>query len=71
MQLETLDFIGFLKTKEERSRPSADITSEPSGVVIVKILKKMAARRSFSEIKDSSAWQRDIRQDRPLPGRET
>ncbi len=24
----------------------------------------------ISEIKDASAWQREIRQDRPLPGRE-
>ena len=70
MQAETLDFVEFLKAKVERSRPSAVVTSEPNGVPIVKILNKMAARRALSHIKDPSAWQRDIRKDRPLPGRD-
>jgi len=70
MQAETLDFVEFLKAKVERNRPSISAAPEPNGVAIVKILKKMAARKALSEIKDPSAWQREIRQDRPLPGRE-
>ena len=70
MQAETLDFVEFLKAKAERGKLAVDISPEPNGVAISKILKKMAARRALSEIKDPCAWQRNIRQDRSLPGRE-
>ena len=33
-------------------------------------LKKLAELGTFSEIEDPVAWQREIRKDRPLPGRE-
>jgi hypothetical protein len=33
-------------------------------------LEKLAATDAFSEISDPSEWQREIRKDRPLPGRE-
>lgn len=33
-------------------------------------LEKLAAVDAFSGISDPSEWQRDIRKDRPLPGRE-
>jgi hypothetical protein len=33
-------------------------------------LEKLAASDAFSEISDPSEWQREIRKDRPLPGRE-
>lgn len=33
-------------------------------------LEKLAAADAFSGISDPSEWQRDIRKDRPLPGRE-
>lgn len=33
-------------------------------------LENLAAADAFSEISDPSEWQRDIRKDRPLPGRE-
>ena len=32
-------------------------------------LEKLAASDAFSEISDPSKWQREIRKDRPLPGR--
>ncbi|WP_263792697.1 hypothetical protein [Salinibacter sp.] len=32
-------------------------------------LSKLADSGAFSEIEDPSAWQRTIREDRPLPGR--
>ncbi len=33
-------------------------------------LEKLAAADAFSEIADPVEWQREIRKDRPLPGRE-
>ncbi len=33
-------------------------------------LEALAARDPFSKISDPSEWQREIRKDRPLPGRE-
>ena len=33
-------------------------------------LEKLAASDAFSEISDPVEWQREIRKDRPLPGRE-
>jgi hypothetical protein len=33
-------------------------------------LKRLRARGTFREISDPVAWQREIRRDRPLPGRE-
>lgn len=68
MQVEILDFVEFLRAKAERVRPV--ITSEPNGAAMARIMERMAARRALSEIKDPSAWQREIRKDRPLPGRE-
>lgn len=33
-------------------------------------LEKLAASDAFSEISDPVEWQREIRRDRPLPGRD-
>ena len=40
------------------------------GKRMAEALEKLAASDAFSEISDPSAWQREIRKDRPLPGRE-
>jgi len=37
---------------------------------IQKILAELQALKPFAGIKDPVAWQREIRRDRPLPGRE-
>lgn len=68
MQAEILDFVEFLRAKAERNH--SVISPEPNGVAMARIMERMAVRNALSEIKDPSAWQRDIRQDRPLPGRE-
>lgn len=68
MQAETLDFVQFLKSKLERNQqPKA--ANQPNGAAIAEIMERMAARGALSEIKDPVQWQRDIRKDRPLPGR--
>lgn len=40
------------------------------GAMMAQILEQLAARNAFSEITDPVAWQRDVRQDRQLPGRD-
>jgi len=34
------------------------------------LLKQLQAAGAYTQIKDPVAWQRDIRRDRPLPGRD-
>ncbi|MCI5145993.1 MAG: hypothetical protein D3923_10800 [Candidatus Electrothrix sp. AR3] len=34
------------------------------------VLQRMADRHALSHIDDPAAWQREVRKDRPLPGRE-
>ncbi len=40
------------------------------GKRMAEALEKLAASNAFSEISDPSEWQREIRKDRPLPGRD-
>ena len=44
--------------------------SEPNGKQAMEILQKIADRGGIQSILDPVAWQREIRKDRPLPGRE-
>ncbi|NOT59590.1 MAG: hypothetical protein HOP19_05115 [Acidobacteria bacterium] len=45
-------------------------TQEPSGEAMADAMRAIAAMPNRTIIEDPSAWQREIRQDRPLPGRE-
>jgi hypothetical protein len=56
----------YVTLQEERSTLSAEFRRQR----IVEILEKIAANNVFSEISDPVEWQRDLRQDRPLPGRD-
>ena len=40
------------------------------GQQMAAVLQRMADRHALSHIDDPAAWQREIRKDRPLPGRE-
>jgi hypothetical protein len=40
------------------------------GHAMAALLEKLAERRTFSMIPDPIKWQRELRQDRVLPGRE-
>ena len=42
---------------------------ERGGQQMADALSKLADYGAFSEIEDPNAWQRTIREDRPLPGR--
>ncbi len=56
------------------SNPSADAAEqhlkEPNGQKLMAILQRIADRGGIASIKDPVKWQREIRKDRPLPGRE-
>jgi antitoxin component of MazEF toxin-antitoxin module len=39
-------------------------------VAFTKALQELQALKPFKSIKDPAAWQREIRKNRPLPGRE-
>ena len=43
---------------------------ESDGQKMAEALREIAARGGLSELGDPSEWQRQQRQDRPLPGRE-
>ena len=41
-----------------------------SGAIAVAMLEILADKKAFDEIEDPAAWQREIRKDRTLPGRD-
>jgi hypothetical protein len=57
--------------REEGLSLQAPATPEMNqGQRMAAILQRMADRKALSQITDPVAWQREIRTDRPLPGRE-
>jgi len=50
--------------------PGADLTTEQMRRRRIEALERLAAMGGIKSIPDPSAWQREIREDRPLPGRE-
>lgn len=56
----------YVTLQEERSTLSAELRRQR----IVEILEKIAASNVFADISDPVEWQRELRQDRPLPGRD-
>ncbi len=70
MQEETLDFVQFLHSKLKNNVEDLPKT-EPNGVALARLMTEIAERgTAFKAKKDPAAWQREIRKDRPLPGRE-
>ena len=47
----------------------SNITEEPNGKRAAEILRKIADRGGIKSIPDPDKWLREIRKDRPLPGR--
>jgi hypothetical protein len=45
-------------------------SERPTREAALAALKRLRARGTFQEISDPVAWQREIRKDRPLSGRE-
>jgi hypothetical protein len=50
--------------------PSAELTTEEMRRRRIAALERIAARGGVQSIPDPVAWQREMREDRPLPGRE-
>jgi hypothetical protein len=70
VQEEALDFVRFLHIKLAKAAPNTQV-KEPNGKKVAEIMAEIAARgTAFQAIKDPVAWQREIRKDRPLPGRD-
>ncbi len=67
-QKEALDFILFLEQRAGKVSP--DIDEEERGRRLAEALRNLQAANPFKGIADPIAWQREIRQDRPLPGRD-
>jgi hypothetical protein len=65
MIVENMNHIA--NTTEQQS-PTAD--EEERGRRLAEALCKLQELRPFDDIPDPVAWQREIRRDRPLPGRE-
>ena len=67
-QIEVLDFIAFLRQRAQAARSA--FAEEERGKRIKEALQALAELGTFADIKDPVEWQRQIRKDRPLPGRE-
>lgn len=46
-----------------------DRKGPPNGAAVAALLRQIAARGGIPGIDDPAAWEREIRKDRPLPGR--
>ena len=67
-QNEVLDFITFLQQRAQSARSvSADDERRKR---LKKAFETLAEMGTFADITDPVEWQRQIRKDRPLPGRE-
>ena len=69
MQSETLDFVQFLKKKLEQNKATLATEITLNGQVLADILEEASKHNLFTEIEDPGSWQREVRRDRPLPGR--
>lgn len=72
LQSEILDFVHFLKHKENKKNEHNKIkhADKLSGEAMADVLDEASKHNLFSNIEDPVAWQREIRKDRPLNGRE-
>ena len=52
-------------TKDKQKLPK-----EPNGTRLALLMQEAVSKNLFSFIEDPAAWQRKIRKDRPLPGRD-
>jgi hypothetical protein len=67
-QKEVMDFVLFLEQRASQSM--SDMDDEERGRKLADALRQLQAANPFKDIADPVAWQREMRKDRPLPGRE-
>lgn len=63
LQREVIDFVQFLKTKQKKLKPY-------DGQQVLELLHEGRQQKLFPDITDAAAWQKGIRVDRLLPGRD-
>ena len=68
-QEEVLDFITFLQQRMQATH--SESTREDRRKRLKNAFETLAEMRTFSGIADPVEWQRQIRKDRPLPGRQS
>lgn len=66
-QREALDFVAFLQLRSTKTPELAK--DEQRGERIKDAFAQLAKMKTFSDITDPVAWQRNTREDRGLPGR--
>ncbi len=54
----------------KQQKQQSDAASPVNGKKIAEIMERMAARNALAEIEDPAKWQKEIRKDRVLPGRD-
>lgn len=66
---QVLDFIGYLKGRAVKlhKRQKTEVERQ---AIIEKALTALQQSNAFSDISDPAEWQREIRKDRPLLGRD-
>ena len=67
-QSEVLDFVTFLRGRAQSARSAS--AEEKRKKRLKKAFETLAELGTFADITDPVEWQRQIRKDRPLPGRE-
>lgn len=71
LQQQALDYLAYLQQKAESlptSAKSAD--AESNGSALAQLMAEAAEKNLLVSIADPVAWQKALRQDRSLPGRE-
>ena len=61
---------GNLKLGQKADIQLPEVRPKQDRAKIQRLLKELQALKPFESIKDPAAWQREIRKDRPLPGRD-
>jgi hypothetical protein len=68
-QSQVLDFVTFL---QERTRSKGSVSEDSNRRErLKKAFETLAALGTFADINDPVDWQRQMRKDRPLPGRKS
>ncbi len=70
MQKEALNFVRFLKSRLPVKQSQVK-KQKPNSEKLIRLLQEASEKKLFSHIHDPAAWQRDLRRDRSLPGRES
>lgn len=66
---EILHYVGYIKSLSDNEQQQATDSLQNRRHAILSGFRKLRELGAFEGIDDPMQWQRDIREDRPLPGR--